>query len=324
MIASAATDSIRTLEEQVIASFLADPSARLFQRDKVVGQYFYNEFSASRVDAKKNLIFGHGQSSSAHTALLKSICENLERQFMIDYFAETPVDSFSADEAYRYPVLRTSNGWAIHTTEQGAVHSAKCEALERHILILAYLKDGWRAFTKINEMEIGDTTFTSLLCRFTCNDVGVGMVIAKSKRCAGVTFGYFSDAASGLRTSAKWLHALYEAKGQLDGHADISNLSKERCVVKDAIIDHLHSDWIEPEFSMNEKLVSLPSVWPTIERHLFKLNDSISLHVANVRDGGLVPLFFLSDLTSQARKYLEKQLSAFGTSIGSHSRIPIL
>lgn len=307
--------------------FAKDPKAGLIRKEQNIGGLKFFEFTALYKSENGDTIAGHGQSTDEQLALIKAVAELYERRALKNYFKDLRANKIQKNipAIYEHSSLRSSNGWAVHFDHALAKAAAINEALERHILLVSYLKDGWLGFIKIDEQIVDDIKFTSLISRYECNGMQSGVIIVKSPKQAGVAFGYFSDFAQNIRTSPKWAHALCEAKCQLDGFFDLSKADfNESNVVENSILDYLKNSWSEPVFATDERIISLPNVTPQIQS--FDLSESLGvpLVAVNATGGGLFPLLFPQTISAQAKEFLSPLLLKNGISTLWPERIPIL
>ena len=329
-LATARTEIQNSRESQatlLMDVFAKDPKAGLIRKEQNIGGLNFFEFTALYKSEIGDTFFGHGQSTDEQLALIKAVAELYERRELKNYFKDLRDNRIQKNipAIYEHSSLRSSNGWAVHFDHALATDAAINEALERHILLLSYLKDGWLGFIKIDEQIVDDIKFTSLISRYECSGVQAGMIIAKSPKQAGVTFGYFSEATKNIRTSPKWAHALCEAKCQLDGFFDLSTADfKESHVVENSILNYLKNFWAEPVFAADDRIISLPTVAPQIQS--FDLSESfgVPLVAVNATGGGLFPLFFPRTISAQAKAYLSPLFLKNGISTPCPERIPIL
>ncbi len=329
-LATARNEILNSRESQqalLLDVFAKDPMSGLIRKEQNIGNLKFFEFTALHKSEVGDTIAGHGQNSDEQLALTKAIAELYERRALKNYFKDLRENYFPKNVplTYEHSSLRSSNGWAVHFDHAPAKAAAINEALERHILLLSYLKNGWTGFIKIDEQMVDDIKFTSLISRYECNGMKAGMIIAKSPKQAGVTLGYFSDNTQNIKTSPKWAHALCEAKCQLDGFFDLSVANfKESNVVENSILDYLKSPWSEPVFSSDNSIISLPSIILEVQSFDLSENFGVPLVAANATGDGLFPLFFPQTISAQAKEFLSPLLLENGISMPWPERIPIL
>lgn len=314
-------------QSELLEIFAKDPKSGLIRKQQNIGSLKFFEFTALHKSENGETVAGHGQSNDEEQALIKAVAELYERRALKNYFKDLRENRIQKNmpAIYDHPSLRSSNGWAVHFDHVLAQAAAVNEALERHILLVSYTKEGWLGFIKIDEQIVDDIKFTSLISRYECNGMQAGMIIAKSPKQVGVTFGYFSDYTQNIRTSPKWAHALCEAKCQLDGFFDLSVTDfKESNVVENSILDYLKNPWSEPVFSSDDHIISLPIVAPKIQSFDLSDNFGVPLVAVNANGGGLFPLFFPPTISDSAKKFLTPLLLQNGISTPWPKRIPIL
>jgi hypothetical protein len=171
-------------------------------------------------------VFGCGRDESLSSALSKAYVETIERAVALEALNEfdfvakhrflwtgkTYHVSRATQPALMPPKhLRTTNGWAVHFDLSRAIKNAFFEAVERHLLLLTYLKSGWSGFQCAPSINWEGLEMFSLASPLEFCGLRAGMVATKVSNHPGFTFGYFSDTAEKFPQSPRWLHAMMES-----------------------------------------------------------------------------------------------------------------
>lgn len=150
---------------------------------------------------------GVGRAKTRLLATVKAVAECLERKFCQESFVRYP--------GIFKPFNRNSNGFAVHFSRDQAKQASLREALERHILQYAFLKDGWQGFWLFEKkQDVFD--ISKIIARYTCSGHAAGMVVARSKNFAGVSLGYLCTPTDEIQASTRWTHATQEAFDKID------------------------------------------------------------------------------------------------------------
>lgn len=273
----------------------------------------------------------HGSHRVRSVAVLKAICEFIERQAYRSFFEKKLPFMVSRLDGLKmirhdFPAPKSSNGWAVHFDRDLARKNAYEEALERHILLASFLKDGWNGFQVIDRRISRSQITLSLVSRYNCNGYGAGLVLIKDKSFPGIAMGYLSDLKDHLLTSSKWEHALFEAFNylervksfglEIDPQNDISILAR----------DWLLTPWEEPVWKNNYETKDLPHVDPWIfETPAQKLSSCAEgMKAAFVFGGGLIPLYVPARIKVHDVESVSKALSTLNLLFDPSVRIPVL
>ena len=173
-------------------------------------------------------ILGSGDGESKTLAAVKAVAEALERVvvkdlqtklsprwFQAEFVSgiETEVRLTNALEAPALPpkALSTTNGWAVHFRAEDAILSAAREALERHILLYSYLRDGWEGFDIRSSGVYEERKLYSLFAKYQFAGLAAGIAALDGRRFPGVVMGYLCDNFESFGNSSRWGHAFFEA-----------------------------------------------------------------------------------------------------------------
>ena len=269
--------------------FMTDDSRQL-------GSLQYHHFACQANFENTKSLSGFGSHPDRKVAAIKCAAELIERRTMFEYFAEGK---------HNIPVqYQSSNGWAVHATKELATAKALNEAIERHLLLKAYLTSGWQGFSFVDRMTTDENELVFLISKFGFENKIAGMVICRSQLYAGVSFGYCLGELAGLQSTDFWLPAIFEAVDKL------STLKGEPYPV--ATDNWIRTDikyFLETPFDF-EQINSLSHFDPNLltignigdpQIKTFELADkynlSFPLFAAFVHGGSLIPLAPAESLT---------------------------
>jgi len=311
------------LMQSFAESFKGDFSEFKFQ----ILEKEYFTFSALEFLPDDDFDCGFGASFERQSAAVKAIAEFFERKAARLYFADVNKNKdHHAGEVYAFKAFQTTNGWAVHQTIEQAKNAAYMEALERHILLCSFIQFGWDGFTLIDQKETSDVMFYSLVSKFSCNGFKAGFAIAKSKKLSGVTFGYLCAKENEILSSPKWEHAMFEALGQIEMHLRIENTEslKPKGSLEEMAQWYLLTSWTEPKFSSQIETIKLKDVSPSFYEEDLNRAFGTPLMASYCYDGGLLPLFFPTNLNEHSKKYVNDVLFANGLTNVIPERHPVL
>jgi hypothetical protein len=255
-------------------------------------------FFVSFIDGGSKPISGHGHDQDRDRAILKGLVERLERETMRSAFLgptiiARPLLKNGPETRCAIPQFKNSNGWAVHLTASAAIENAYAEALERHLLTVSFLTEGWRGFNLIDRTVVDEFEVLSLATRYSCNGYRAGMVILRGSHFSGVSFGYLCTRIDDLYNDRGWTHSLFEALGYW---RRMTKIAPDQSVNSDPLfqagIAYLNSPWIDPVFSDDRTIEALPDVDPLVSTEYLsqRINSPFDLYSAFVFGGGLVPL----------------------------------
>ncbi len=263
---------------------------------------------------------GFGRGPTKRSAHIKAIAEYYERRFMHEAFS---------NELSSVPkVLQTSNGFAVHFSEEQAHQAATCEAIERHLLQYSFLKDGWGGFKLTNQRVIGDELLTAVTTKYSINGFRAGMVLATSPRFPGISFGYFADQSHIIESSRRWSHAAFEA---LDKIEPFISLGESKNSMNLTPIDQGILKWMmEPQENITFPKTGFVQSLPTssVEVKTFDLsqrwNLDFPLFGAYGHSAGLLPLIVVDRLREDDSKLILDILGRFDLPNRVPERNPVL
>ncbi len=305
-----AADQAGTWENQFL-SWFSSLGISTFERKHQLGAFAYHYFETQFVTSDGRPCSTHGRSQSRKLAAIKAIAEYVERRFMTEFFmTESAAKNFSRS-------FRTSNGWAVHQSQDAAEAAAISEALERHLLLRAYCKHGWNGFRLIQKIEADGMDLYFLLSRVTAGGRAAGFVAAKSKLYPGVSFGYCLGDLSEFHAMRFWESALFEAVDKIILLKGLPiDLSLDPASWLLAEVKH----YLETPFdvgafsSATGELIETPLPAPTLMhfdlKKKWKLEFPLQAVFAN--GGGLIPLFSAGRLSSEEQEALRGVLAVNG------------
>lgn len=204
----------------------------LFSQPKITLYSLANQkYFSARVTAtapRSNRVFHvHGRGKSLQTAISKVYGEGIERiaahEMMEFGNLTTSIAIQKSVEGEPYLInlgkqvylplkeFQSSNGWAFHFNLKQAVMASFREALERHILLLNFLKMGWHGFTVAPGGKWNDIECVHLLPKLGVAGVRAGMVAANLNQNPGMTLGYICENSKNFLYSSGWSQAFFEA-----------------------------------------------------------------------------------------------------------------
>lgn len=315
------------IENKVMQSFASSFKGDFSEFKFQILEKEYFTFSALEFLPDDDFDCGFGASFERQSAAVKAIAEFYERKVSRLFFADVNKNlDKHLSHAYCFKAFQTTNGWAVHQTGEQAKSAAYLEALERHILLCTYIQSGWDGFTLIDQKETSDVIFYSLVSKYSCNGYKAGIAIAKSKKLAGVTFGYLCEKENEILNSPKWEHAMFEALGQIEMHLKIENKDslKQQGALEEMAQWYLSNDWVEPKFSSELRSIKLNEVNPSYYEEDLNESCGVPLMASYCYGGGLIPLFFPSNLNKKSKKFVTDFLLANGLNQTIPERHPVL
>ena len=290
--------------EDQFLSWFAEQDISLCEKKLTLGQISFYHFAAS---GSANTINSYGCSENRKLAAIKCAAEFAERKCMMDFYHRSSTRLPSS--------FHTSNGWAVHSAAIEAQIRAYREALERHLLLKSFFTLGWKGFRYFGEMQNSEMRLSLLTSRFTSDGLIASLVVAKSNKYPGVSFGYGIGKINDLDEGKFWESALFEAVSKiliLDGHS----IEPSDCWINGQI-----KRWLEMPFDLN--LLQQGANQPLIECSVnaphticidLAKNENLDfpLHAAHVWGGDLIPLFHKPMLSLSDLDYLKPILQRNG------------
>jgi hypothetical protein len=265
-------------------------------------------------------IAGFGRASTKRLALVKAIAEFYERRLMREVFS---------NELSNVPkVLQTSNGFAVHFTQDQATQAATNETIERHLLQYSFLKDGWNGFELISKKTIGEESLTLAASRYEINGLRAGIIIATSRLFPGVSFGYFVDQADQIEFSPRWSHAVSEAVDKIEPFLKLekSARSKDLMPIEQGILNWMMAPKDKMDLVEGGIIQSLPAT--SIETRTFDLSErwglDFPLYGAYSFSENLLPLIVVDRVAQNSSDLILKILKKFDLPAHIPERNPVL
>ena len=220
--------------------------------------------------------------------------------------------------------LHSSNGWAVHFSRELAIQNAAREALERHILLLSFIKYGWQGFHFSKPLVFQDCTVMQGIAPVKVGGFGAGIVLTRGAKAPGATFGYICERQREIETSKRWLGAFFESHEQW---ADLtSRPAGQDCSILESYQRHyLDSPLQRPEAS-SPNLITQPRLAANLAVLDLQemLKTSFPLFAAFAFGGNLVPLFLKQKLGGTEIAYVKGQLAKNGCEVDLPEFHPIL
>ncbi len=272
-------------------------------------------------------VFGFGRSPDKKTAATIAVSEVLERFVSRAVLAESSVlaplavsvqngkieiaDSASPTKLPT-PGLHSSNGWAVHFSAQAAIENAAREALERHILLLSYLKHGWSGFFFDEPVPFSGATLIPCIACVEAGGFRSGIVLTTGKEAPGATFGYLCAAGKEFEKSSRWLGAFFESYEQW------TDLTAHTTPAPSSVLEEYQRHYLKTQRPALPEETAPEAVFEKVEGHLAVFNlqsvfgSPFPLFAAFVFGGDFLPLFLRQKLSSLEAEAIRRQLSDFG------------
>jgi len=311
---------------------------------------FHAEMVSPRLGRK---VLGSGSDRSKVVSAAKAVAEAIERVVVLDLSetarstwydmelrggelqSEATITPSASPPSLPPDALNSTNGWAIHYESRRAIQFAVREALERHILLYSYLKDGWAGFDIRQSGKYQGRQLYSLFTKYSFACHGAGICAIDGANFPGVVLGYLCDQAASLSTSDRWGQAFFEAyeaslfydqptppMGWVDkyGYGILADYQRH----------YVHSP-IEFVAADDANKPKLTSVSDSIAAHLRLidvaplLNLPVPLYAAQVFGGDLLPLAFSQEVQDEESKsYIGHVMKRWGFLAGLPEYHPIL
>lgn len=332
--------------EESFLNWFADQKIPVRELHPRIGGLEYYLFSTDFHLASGRRLTAFGSSSDRKLAAIKCAAESAERRFMAEVF-DGPDTALMAKrirftatqveemESVTVPLpprrIRSSNGWAVHFSEGGAVQAACREALERHLLLKSFYKWGWAGFRLVQEMSTDEIQLYFMTSRLTLDGSYLaGIVAAISPLYPGVSFGYCLGDSARVTESGFWEPALFESVGKilsLGGQA-IQVPEGPNSWLFSAVKDYLESPFDTHQLKAGREFSTVPEAARTGCLKVFDLNErwklDFPLYAAFCWGGDFVPLTDASLLDEGGQSYFLRILQENGIQNPVPTRHPIL
>lgn len=223
------------------------------------------------------------------------------------------------------PGFHSSNGWAVHFSARAAIENAAREALERHILLLSYLKNGWTGFFFDEPVPFASASVIPGIAKVEAGGFKAGIVLTTGSEAPGATFGYLCGAGDDFEKSRRWLSAFFESYEQW-----IDLTAKEMPATTDSVIEQYQWNYLKtPRPALPDKEAA-QTTFSEVNGNLavFDLQkffgSPFPLYAAFVFGGDLIPLFLRQKLSSEEVTVVTEKLEKFGITTHLPEFHPIL
>ena len=216
--------------ENSFLNWFAVQGIPMSEKVAALGEFRYFQFSSILDGVEGKPLFAYGCSPNRRSAAIKCAAEAMERKFLDEfYFSSTsPISATSirllpesleplGSDTITLPPkgMKTSNGWAVHSSADQASISACLEALERHLLIKSFYRWGWKGFRLVKEEQSEEIQLFYMTSRLSSAGYTGGIVAAKSPLYPGVSFGYCVGRTENISEPSFWQTALLESIGKI-------------------------------------------------------------------------------------------------------------
>ncbi len=287
-----------------------------------LGSLEYYQFSSVFKTKTGRYCSAHGRSQNRKVAALKCAAEFVERKFMLDFFGKSGENLLPL-------AFHTSNGWAVHFNKAEAQKRSYLEALERHLLLRSYLAFGWQGFRLIQKIKSPEMDLYFLTSRYLSDGFISGLVVTKSPKYPGVSFGYCIGEEKDVFTAQFWESALFESVDR------ILTLDGEKIDLSADPKSWLRSEakfYLENPFDLsliqNESGEVIPIHTPEHNTKSFDISDLYGIptpfYAAYSWGQDLIPIFHRAALSDHAADYLRNTFRRNGICTEIPTRHPVL
>lgn len=271
--------------------------------------------------------YSFGRATDRKIAAIKAIAELIERitfnkftkdKIELDRSIEVTNSNIQITNAASPITIESSfynsNGWAVDFSINGATERALREALERHILLLTYMKMGWNGFFQIDETQLNDCNLKSIVSKFSVAGFSAGISICQSKPFAGASFGYLADQEKDILSSIKWEQAFYESYDMIRTIKENADAKIQKDKIGQELEFYLNSNFdfcftkLGSKTELREKIVTNLAVIDLQK----SLNLPTPFYAAVVHGGDLLPLYFSDSLSPTGKDQLNRLAKGWG------------
>jgi hypothetical protein len=287
----------------------------------------YFRFTVEGKDESGVLHLGFGRSANKKTAATIGAMEMLERFVSRSVLKQgktlaplkvraedggIDVEISKSSASFPSSGFHSSNGWAVHFSPQEAIERAMREALERHILLLSYLKNGWSGFLFDEVVPFKDARLHPGVASVSAGGFSAGIVVTEGSAASGTTFGYLCASGDEFQSSERWMGAF------LEGYEQWVDLTTKPILGQPSFVEQYQRHFLNgPAFvlpannSCEEDYSAVSGNLAVFDlRKLFEC--PFPLYAASVFGGDLIPLFFRQKLTADEGKVLAEVLGKYG------------
>jgi len=313
------SSQVETLEGDKLLTWAASQNfSFLEEKFDVLGKELYR-FQGS-IEQDGISFYSFGRSTDRKLAAIKSTAEIIERLIFNEFTKQAvPLNLGIKVENGHYEIQESdsqytiessffnSNGWAVDFSVEKAIDRALREAIERHLLLLTFAKYGWNGFFEIDQMQMNNYQFKSVVSKISLAGFSGGMALCQRPSYKGISLGYLADTTSKIATSEKWEQAFYESYDLIR----VKEANPTAQMQKDLIgreLEYYLNTTFEYSFANEGQIIELKK-----ELHsnlaVTDLKESLNLPVpfyaAVVHGGDLLPLYFIDALTNNGKKYIQ-------------------
>ncbi len=205
--------------------------------------------------------------------------------------------------------LHSSNGWAVHFSLKSAIDNSVTEAMERHILLYTYLREGWSGFHADAQVPFKNQVLTPYISKFSFGGIGAGIVATEGKEFPGRTFGYLCDDLEKINRSSKWLSAFFESFDQWESLAQNHSEPSEN-----GWLTRYQHHFLNLKHSERNEAAKQGLNFPKVQANILMfdiqkiLNLPFPLFAAYTYGGDLIPLFIKQKLSDEESSGVVKLL----------------
>lgn len=290
----------------------------LEEKFDVLGKELYRFQGSTEQDGMS--FYSFGRSTDRKLAAIKSTAEIIERLVFNEFTKQAaPLNLGIKVENGHYeiqesdtqtviePSFFNSNGWAVDFSVEKAIDRAMREAIERHLLLLTFAKYGWNGFFEIDQMQMNNYKFRSVVSKISLAGFSGGMALCQSSSHQGISLGYLADTTNRIETSEKWEQAFYESYDLIRVKETNPAAQTQKDLIGRELEYYLNTPF-EHSFATKGQISELKK-----ELHsnlaVIDLKESLNLPVpfyaAVVYGGDFLPLYFTESLTSSGKKHIQ-------------------
>lgn len=290
----------------------------LEEKFNVLGKEHYRFQGSTEQDGIS--FYSFGRSTDKKLAAIKSTAEIIERLVFNEFTKQAvPLNLGIKVENGHYEIQKSnsqatiessffnSNGWAVDFSVKNAITRALREAIERHLLLLTFAKYGWNGFFEIDQIQMNNYKFRSVVSKISLAGFSAGMALCQSPIYKGISLGYLADNTNRIATSEKWEQAFYESYDLIRVKESNPNAQMQKDLIGRELEYYLNTTF-EHSFANVGQIVE-----PKKELHsnlaVIDVKESLNLPVpfyaAVVHGGDLLPLYFTDSLTNNGKKRIQ-------------------
>ncbi len=290
----------------------------LEEKFNVLGKDIYR-FQGS-INQNEITFHSFGRSTDRRLAAIKAAAEIIERLAFNEFTRKAmPLNLCIRIENGQCEILKSdsqtiidssfynSNGWAVDFSVEKAIDRALREAMERHLLLLTFVKYGWSGFFEIGKTKMNHCQFRSVVSKISLAGFSAGIALCQSPNYQGISLGYLADKTNQILSSEKWEQAFYESYDLIRVKESNPSAKMQDDLIGRELEHYLNSPF-EHSFSTEGQITEIKT-----ELHsslaVIDLAESLNLpfpfYAAVVHGGDLLPLYFKKSLTSSGEKQLQ-------------------